>query len=238
MVCISKLLAIFVTVETFMPTTLSNRLLPVACLSLLCTTTAGAAPAIDFKGIPLGMSLEDFRILQHPDGTQNTKVACSNDEDMNSYQAYSFKGGEALSAAGVVRCVFGGERNPDTTSLGIIPLSIGDSEFTAKVYEFRFASTVKDSDRQLYEIVLQTSSAARRYLIDALLGRWGTTSSHDIGNVTTAKKTTVHREFYEWTDGQFSVSVDIPWSKADDMIITYRDTVIAAIVERRLINPE
>ena len=163
-------------------------------------------------------------------------MTCSNDEDLNRYQAYSFKGGEALSAAGVVRCVFGGERNPDTTSLGIIPLSIGDSEFAAKTYEFRFASNVVDGDRHLYEIVLRTGSEARRYLIDALLTRWGTTSSHEIGNTKTLKKITVHREFYEWTDGQFSVSVDIPWSKADDIIIIYRDTVTATIVGRRLVN--
>ena len=218
-----------------MLTALCKHLALTACCALLLVTAAVGAPALDFKGIPLGISLEDFRILQHPDGTENTMVICSNDEDMNSYQAFPFKGGESYSAAGVVRCVFGGGRTPDTTSLGIIPLSIGDSEFTAKAYEFRFASAVEDGDRQLYEIVLRTGSPARRYLIDALRGRWGTTSSHDIGNVATVKRTTVHREFYEWTDGQFTVSVDIPWSKADDMIIIYRDGVLAKIVARRLV---
>ena len=151
-----------------------SRLLPTVCLNMLFASIAVGAPAIDFKGIPIGMSLEDFRILEHPDGIQNTKVTCSNDEDMNSYQAYFFKGGKALSAAGVVRCVFGGERNSDTTSLGIIPLSIGDSEFAAKTYEFRFASNVEDKNRHLYEIFLRTGSGAPRYLIDALLRRWGT----------------------------------------------------------------
>ncbi|WP_373505689.1 hypothetical protein [Aestuariivirga sp.] len=86
-----------------MPYALSNRLLSMACISVLFTNLALAAPGIDFKGIPLGMPLVDFRILQHPDGIENTKVICSNDEDMNSYQAFSFRGGEALSAAGVVR---------------------------------------------------------------------------------------------------------------------------------------
>ncbi len=218
-----------------MLTVLYKHVLLTVCLGMLYATMAIGAPAIDFKGLPLGLSLEDFRILQHPDGTENTKVICSNDEDMNSYQAFPFKGGEALSAAGVVRCVFGGGSTPDTTSMGIIPLSIGDSEFAARSYEFRFASPVEDDNRQLYEIVLQTDSGARRYLVDALLGRWGTTSNHDIGNVTTVTKTAVHREFYEWTDGHFSVSIDIPWSKADDIIITYRDSVTATIVERRLI---
>lgn len=213
-----------------------KRFLLAVCLSMLPATLALSASAIDFKGIPLGMSLEDFRAIQHPDGVQNTKVMCSNDEDLNSYQAYPFKGGEALSAAGVVRCVFGGGRDPDTTSLGIIPLSVGESEFTARTYEFRFASAIKDGDPHLYEIELQTGSGARRYLIDALLGRWGTTSSHTIGNSTTVKKTTVHREYYQWSDGQFSVSVDIPWSKADEMIVIYRDSVIATIVGQRLVD--
>jgi hypothetical protein len=215
-----------------------KRLLLAIHLGMLSATAALSASAIDLKGIPLGISLEDFRVIQHPDGIQNTNVICSNDEDLNSYQAYPFKGGEALSAAGVVRCVFGGGRDPDTTSLGIIPLSIGDSDFAARSYEFRFASAIKDEDPHLYEIELQTSSEARRYLVDALVGRWGTTSSHIIGNTTTAKKTTVHGEYYEWSDGQFSVSVDIPWSKADEMIIIYRDSVIATIVGQRIVDPE
>jgi hypothetical protein len=134
----------------------------------------------------------------------------------------------------VVRCVFGGGRDPDTC---IVPLSIGDSEFAATAYEFRFASNIEDGDRYLYEIVLRTGSNARRYLIEALSGRFGTTSTHNIGNKTVLTKTTVHREYYEWTDGQFSVSIDIPWSKADDMLITYRDAVTTAAVDRRLVNP-
>lgn len=213
-----------------------RTLLPLTCLAMFLTGTAVAAPGIDFKGIPLGITLDDFRTLQHPDGTENTRVICSNDEDMNSYQAFSFRGGEALSAAGVVRCVFGGGREPDTTALGVIPLSIGDSEFAASTYEFRFASDLEDGDLYLYEIKLRTESAARRYLIDALSSRFGSTSTHAIGNRTILQKTTVHREFYEWTDGQFSLSLDIPWSKADDMVVTYRDRTTETIVEKRLLN--
>ena len=51
------------------------------------------------------------------------------------------------------------------------------------------------------------------------------------------KKTTVHREFYEWAAGQPSVSIDIPCSKADDIVVTYRDGVTAEVVEKRLLNP-
>jgi hypothetical protein len=217
-----------------MPTACLNRVLLIACIAVMFTSSVVAAPGIDFKGIPLGITLEDFRILQHPDGIENTQVICSNDEDMNSYQAFSFRGGEALSAAGVVRCVFGGGNTPDTTALGVIPLSIGDSEFTASIYEFRFASNIESGDRYLYEIALQTRSAARRYVIDALTGRLGSTSTYIIGNKTILQKTTVHREFYEWTDGQFSLSIDIPWSKVNDIMIIYRDTVTAMIVDRRL----
>ena len=63
----------------------------------------------------------------------------------------------------------------------------------------------------------------------------GNPSRNKIVNTTSVKKTTFHREHYEWTDGQFSVSVDIPWSKADDIVILYRDTTTAEIVEQRLV---
>jgi hypothetical protein len=68
-----------------MPTKFLNRLLPIVFLATMFSNIAVAAPGIDFKGIPLGILLEDFRILQHPDGLKNTEVICSNDEDMNSY---------------------------------------------------------------------------------------------------------------------------------------------------------
>jgi hypothetical protein len=73
-----------------------KRLLLAIHLGMLPATVALSASAIDFKGIPLGISLEDFRAIQHPDGIQNTNVICSNDEDLNSYQAYPFKGGGGI----------------------------------------------------------------------------------------------------------------------------------------------
>ena len=76
-------------------------------------TKPPSAPAklYDFKGVPLEISLDDFRRMPHPDGTENSRVLCSG-EKVAITSTYSSEPTDVMlfddveKSLGVKRCIW------------------------------------------------------------------------------------------------------------------------------------
>jgi len=221
-------------------------IVPLTCLAqgalakaaLKTTLAPPSKPPVlyDFKGVPLEISIEDFRKLSHPDG-KASKVVCTG-EKIEKFKGYSSEPMDVIlfddteSSLGVKQCVW-----IDTVGVGDIAfgkgdtaiLSLANSGYGSYHYSFSFIKDPKDGVMRLYRYSGTTNVAAYGKIVEGLAGKWGPpgvskgTVQNKIGN-------SFDQETAIWSNPLASIVVQTRWNKIDDMNILMEDTRLAKIV--------
>lgn len=204
----------------------------VALLALASTSAAPveAAANFDFKGVPLGISLEDFRARPHPDGTPNTTVACTG-EKVRIIGRSAFTASETdvyntdEKSAGVVKCVWVNSVDDPTrySSKGsVVSLALASSGYGARYYSFSFVPDPSDGSLRLYKIMAESNRNAFSSVVDALTSKYGkpTISTDEVQNKMGASFT---QTTALWSNANQSLLAQDRFAKIDDMVIIVTD---------------
>jgi hypothetical protein len=199
----------------------------------LTKPTPAAAPKLyDFKGVPLGMTLEEFRTLPHPDG-KPSKVVCTGEkvEVMRNYSREPIDVmifDETEKALGVKKCIWvtiGSQYGNGSAAM----LSLASSGYGSGNYDFSFIQDPVDGVMRMYKFKGTSNVAAYPETVEALSGKWGApklvkdTVQNRIGN-------SFDKETAIWTNPLASILVESRFSKIDDMIIIMSDARLSKIV--------
>lgn len=126
----------------------------------------------DFKGIRLGITLEEFRSLKHPDDKQS-KIVCTGDE--NSSNIYDLKVYEKTEQAlGAIKCKWNGYSNNLAYDAMNGSLSAANTGYAFYNYTFLFIKNDKNNKLELYKFKGTTNNNAIIGIINALSLKWGT----------------------------------------------------------------
>lgn len=230
----------------------------VACLALLSAISpAGAAPAkkplpkaaakpapvvtkpapvparlYDFKGIPLEISLEEFKAKPHPDGTPS-QVVCTGDKVPNyagkleeTYQTAVY--GEVEKALGVKRCIYMAT-STYTKSLTESSLGLAASGYGMMSYGFYFIPDPKDGVMRLYKFSGTSNRNAAGDVITAMTGKFGQP------NIVTDKVQNKMGASFDhvvatWSNPASVIMVEDRYTKIDDMGIVMLNNRLSKIV--------
>lgn len=212
----------------------------VASLALVSASVAsGAGPVnFDFKGVPLGTSLQEFRARPHPDGKPNTTVACTGEKvKMIGKTAFTVSETDVYNsdekAAGVIKCVWvQSVDDPATYSTkgSVVSLALASSGYGARYYSFSFVPDPSDGSLRLYEIMAESNRNAFSSVVDALTSKYGkpTISTDQVQNKMGASftQTTVL-----WSNANQSLVAQDRFAKIDDMVIIVTDERLAKPVK-------
>lgn len=184
---------------------------------------AGSA-TFDFKGVPLGLSYDDFRRLPHPDGAAS-QVVCTGEQLTYLGVAVTPLEVTVYSSVqrtlGVRRCVW-----ISTDSYAIArsaPLRLAGSGYATIEYSFSFVPDPRDGVLQLYQFEGLTNRRAEDAIIEALAAKFGTPE------VTTGVvQNGIGNRFDQitaiWSDATGSLLVQSPSQSVDRMTILMMDT--------------
>lgn len=206
-------------------------------LAMVLASAAGGTPTVfDFKGVPLGISLEDFRRTPHPDGTTAT-VVCTGEKVPVTKNYSSEPPSVAIydgieKSLGVVRCVW-----IDILGIGeyhfnkgqTASLSLANSGYASYHYSFSFIRDPRDGVMRLYEYSGSTNVAAFAATVKGLSDKWGAPSIK-MGTVQNKIGNSFDQEIATWSSSSGSIVVESRWSKIDDMNLTMRDARLSKII--------
>ena len=201
------------------------------CLGSFCPPAFANSGAFDFKGIPLGISLTEFRNQPHPD-QKNSRVICTGDKDSRGYAHYQVSiYDETEKSAGVVKCIFFGASYVSAAIEQSVGLNMGGGNYASYDYGFYFAPDPKTKIMRLYKIVLPTNVNAMGDVVSALTDKFGPTKSVRTGTVQNRMGANFPQKIYVWRRQGFSIQVEGPWSKIDNMAVVYLDENLARAVD-------
>jgi hypothetical protein len=201
----------------------------------------GADKPYDFKGLQLGMSQSDFRKARYPD-PRDTKgrVLCTKDKEGDAIAlaalAISPAPSDDEAISGVRKCIFFGSiwKGSPESQLG---LSMGGSNYVSYRHAFLFVPDPQDHVPKLYRIVLPTNIGAMKDVVDALTDKFGGPTDTSTGLVQNHLGAKFTQRTYTWTNSLSQIFIEGPWSKIDDMVVTYRllslDTFVNDQVQAR-----
>lgn len=178
--------------------------------------TAHAQP-FDFKGIPLGISLAEFKNLPVPDGKAGHPI-CT-DEDWAPYRKAAVKPGTYLGPSyqkNVVRCMFWQPSTlGDPANDGMAFLRLGGEldkvgePFATRDYVFKFADDGKGTAR-LYGIIIRAKSEGAAGVISALKEKLGAPVLAQEGTVQNGYGAKFPSATYRWQNQDSVVELQAP----------------------------
>lgn len=202
-----------------------------ASIAILFLFTAPAAfaqeppaNAFDFKGIKLGMDVEELKQFPYPEtGRGAADIVCTGARD---------KYGEISDVAvygdekeiGVTRCKYKG----DGFSSGYF--SLANSGYASYDYTLKLIRDPQDGVTRLYEIMLPTNADADAALAEALTDKFGKPASVIEDTVQNRLGATFPRVSRVWANSVSSVTSISPSGDLDDMVVLYQHTRLAAHV--------
>lgn len=190
------------------------------------------AKLYDFKGVPLEISMEDFRKLPNPDGSP-AKVVCTGEKigDLVPMEpVYVMVFDEAELKLGVKKCIWI-ETAHNFLKGSQASLSLANSGYATYDYSFSFIPDPKDGVMRLYKFAGTSNAAAMSKVVSALTAKFGTPKiendkvQNQIGN--SFDQTTAN-----WLNPLSSLTVQDRFSKIDDMGIVLVDNRLAGLVAR------
>jgi len=132
----------------------------------------------DFKGIPLEITMDEFRSKPHPDGT-DAKVVCTGDKvpDYNGKLEetyYTSVYGDVEKALGVKRCIFMDppRKSSFLKSYSEASLGLAASGYGMMDYGFYFIPDPKDGVLRLYKFTGTSNRNAASDVITAMTGKF------------------------------------------------------------------
>jgi len=234
------------------------RVLTAAAIMAISSTVALAAPAkkpvhakpskasvyFDFKGARLGMTLDEVKALSAPTSppysTGNSvseygpeRFFCSTDTFSDGKRATGFYLSKVETALGVTECKYAREWKigRDYTTLDESRIPIGSFQTNDVSYKFM--------DGRLYEIEINGHTNLLSEVMDGLRAKFG--PPDNVVNDTTQYKagaTFPHTE-QTWANPAATITVESPWTKIDNMHVSYLTTEGAAriVAKEAELNP-
>lgn len=231
-----------------------RALLATACLT---ATIAHAAPAkkvvrkspsvaaapklvpsvlYDFKGIPLEMSIDEFRQRPHPDGAIDAKVVCTGEKtksivgERELFEVAVYNDVEI--ALGVKKCVWVTtmEDKKILKYAGqVVSLDLAGSGYGAINYGFSFVPDPKDGVLKLFEIEVISNRNAFSDVVAGLSGKWGRPKLEN-DTVQNGMGATFPQVTAIWANPAASITTTDRWSKIDQMAILVLDNRLNGIL--------
>lgn len=211
------------------------RISSIALLLLSCSACDSAAAShkaqtinekpYDFKGIPLEISLSDFRALSHPDGNK-AKIICTGEKDEPA-DIMLFDATD--QSVGMVKCKWIGVGETIMSDAdGSVALS--DTGYAMYDYSFNFIRDPVDGVTKLYEFEGTTNVDAMTGTVKALSEKWGKPIIVR-GSVQNQIGGTFNQTTATWKNSKSQIVVMDRWSKIDDMGVRVIDTRLNNVIE-------
>lgn len=219
----------------------------IAVALLVLGSTEAKAEPFDLRGFKLGMTLEEFRQVRHPDSSvmggrpdvRQDQPICSDDE---SYRRSTFKRDWELLElsssqfrAGIRTCnhfllQFGSE---DKVLLyRQWHLIVANVETEAS---YSFLSSPEDSKTfRLMQITISTDNSNWTPLLRAFREKWGSPTTVEQGTVQNKLATAFPSERATWLNWESSIQLDQRESRVDRMQVLYTHTALYQEFRRRL----
>jgi hypothetical protein len=191
---------------------------------------APKAPPVyyEFKGARLGMTIDEWKAVPIPATYESsyfkggpTKVWCSTDTGADGKPVSGFYMSSRWREAGVVQCKYA--RMEMIGSYGMLSSSsvkIGDRITKDVTYNFL--------DGKLFLIDIDAASALLDDVMDGLTAKWGKQTS-EINDTTQNKAGAAFPHTVKvWMNPAATIRVEAPYSRIDDMNVTYSDVAAMA----------
>jgi hypothetical protein len=175
----------------------------------------------DFKGIPLGISIDEFRRIKYPDANDSQKIdiICPGDK-VGGYVGnqdkvdLSITPTEDEKAVGVVECAFFWGYEVQTLN---VTGAHGKLDWT----RFLFARAPVDETVRLYRITFEADAQLTSFIVEALTDKFGQPSDVQRGLVQNAFGAKFAHVQYMWSDGTSSITVESPSFTTEKMTAVY-----------------
>lgn len=188
----------------------------------------------DFKGVPLGISLTEFRAMPHPDGAK-ARTICTG-EKRQVTKTYSSEPVDVMvfdtveKSLGVVKCVWlheGGDSYLDGMTAG---LKLAASQYATNDYSFRFLKDPEDGVMRLYQYEGQSNLAAFDDVVEALTGKWGAPKLTE-GKVQNKIGNSFDQTTAIWSNPLSTILVQSRFTKIDNMGIIMSHTRLGGVLQ-------
>lgn len=207
---------------------------------------AGAAQArgsqhsstFDFKGVPLGISLDEFRRLPHPDG-KPAKVVCTGEKtgvgalaQLEPTEVMVVE--EDEHAAGVRKCVWISLDRSAPYGFGFgdpAPLGLAGSGYATIRYSFSFVPDPADGVPRLYSFTGTTNTLAMDNIVEAITAKFGMPRVLQ-GSVQNGFGAKFSQTTDVWATQSGSLTVQSPAGEVGKMGIVMLDKRLADVVDR------
>lgn len=190
---------------------------------------AAAQPApqpYDFKSIPLGISIDEFRKMAHPDGRQGLRVVCTGEVEDYRLAVYG-----AAADLGVKQCGFYGIPDRFTKFEQIVGFNLGGGEYGSIDQTLAFVPDPVDQTLKLYMVATRTNILALDDLLPALTAKFGAPKILK-GSMQTKGGGTFDQATYVWDNGVSSITMQTRFTKVDDLGLIYRHKRLGALVDK------
>lgn len=193
-----------------------------------------ASKLYDFKGVPLGITLAEFRALPHPDGG-DARVLCTG-EKVPITSTYSSEPVDVMlfdeveKALGVTKCIWvaqGGDRWLEGQIKG---LNLAGSMYAANQYSFSFMPDPVDRLPRLYRFQGVSNRNAADDVIEALTQKWGAPKLVK-DKVQNKMGASFDQLTALWDNPAASILVQDRWTKIDNMVIIFSDKRLTDIYD-------
>lgn len=202
----------------------------VALFSVLATGYAGAAEdePFSFRGIKLGITIDEFRRIPHPEMPNDKKahVRCSTDIKKNEYDLFHLD--SDLKKAGVHQCGFFSSRSSSYHDR----ISVANIQYVAEPSFHFFAKN--NEPHRLFRIIIPVAVPYTNQLLDALRERYGEPQTSTDREVQNAFGASFQSRFRMWQNSVSEISVLERAPKLDGTTLMYLHTSLMKELERRL----
>ena len=226
---------------------LHTKILSIGYAAILLVSNPALAQTtepFDFKGVKLGISLDEFRKMPHPDAedkdahyaAKDSSVVCTGEKIAMS-GGYSKEPIEvtiydpAEKAAGVVKCVWVNQSDDRMARGNTAGLSLADSGYAIYDYSFSFIVDPNDGVLRFFRLVGKTNRNAFTNVISALTNKFGKPdlSQDEVQNGIGNKFT---RTMALWKSTVFEIFVTDRSNELNKMTIIVSDKRLMAAYEK------
>ncbi len=202
-----------------------------ALLVAASVPTANAQP-YDLRGFKLGMTMDEFLVMQHPDGHSWLRIMCTGNPD-----AAQATGGAELRVSsteakiGVVRCNhFRNDYGTGTARLTGFNMDVAG----VKVFQrFEFVPDPASAELRLFRIVIDSNMDYWDQFWSAYNEKFGKPASLKTEKVQNGAGATFDKVVAVWANKESSILLEQRAAKINLMRIVYEESALAAYVAQK-----
>lgn len=196
--------------------------------------------AHDFKGIRLGITLDEFKAMPPPPiargGIDKDFVACSNERISG---AYIYPPGAVESSLGAVNCEYGRNeytfQGSNTIRYYKSPIVIGSLGYNAMNTTFKFIKKPSDSEPKLYEMEFEFTRGNFESVADGLKDKFGTPRT-ETGTVQNRMGGTFSSKNLIWENSTSIVTLEEKGNELNKSRLTYELKSYQAFIRQSKAN--